>query len=100
MFKPNHIDRYRALRERSDRVRAMIHARAVAAYHAAFGSVAGRGAHLDMCIIHNSLIAAEEGKPWREVDYSQMRLAAHLCERSFEPGRIVDRWYLRIGQGA
>ena len=95
MFRPDHVNQYQDMHERADRVRAMIHARAIAAYCAAFGVRSGPGSHLDMCVIHNSLLAHEQGQPWPEVNYSKMRLAARLCEHSFEPARIVSRWFQR-----
>lgn len=48
-----------------------------------------------MCVIHNSLLAYKQGKPWREVNYSHMRRANWLIEKSFQPSRIVDSWYSR-----
>ena len=71
----------------------MIHARAVREYGLAFGSE--RADHLDMCVIHNSLLAREDGKPWAEVDYDHMRRAAWLCEQSYQPGNLVQAWYRR-----
>ena len=99
MFKPIHVEQYRSMRDRADRIRAMIHHRAIRAYCAAFGADPSTDSHLDMCIIHNSLIAFDEGKPWREVNYSQMRLAARLCSKTFEPAAIVTRWYVRKSKG-
>jgi hypothetical protein len=73
----------------------MIHRRAVVEYHLAFGSTAPTNASLDMCVIHNSLVGRETGRPWREVDYDHMRRAAWLVEQSFIPNRLVNDWYTR-----
>lgn len=48
------------------------------------------------CQLHNSLVALHYGEPWREVDYHYARLANHLLETSFEPSRIIDRYYSRM----
>lgn len=98
MFKPEHLQRYQAMRDRADRIRSMIHARAIAAYCEAFGGKPAANSHLDMCVIHNSLIAAERGQPWREVNYSKMRLAARLCGQTHAPRAIVDRWCQRVSR--
>jgi hypothetical protein len=83
------------MRQTADRIRSMIHRRAIAEYCAAFGHKPNADSHLDMCVIHNSLVSADDGKPWREVNYKHMRRAAWLCEQSFEPSRIVTAWYER-----
>jgi hypothetical protein len=93
MITKSDIETYAALRTRADRIRAMIHRRAVQAYGRAFGSETAE--NLDMCVIHNSLISFDDGKPWCEINYSEMRKAAWLCERSFEPGRICTAFYQR-----
>lgn len=77
----------------AERVRLMIHARACEEYGLAFGQSGSKS--LDCCIIHNSLVGLETGKPWREVNYHHMRRANWLLKRQHIPGRIVTAWYRR-----
>lgn len=95
MFNPADLATLHRLQAAADRTRWLIHRRAVEAYCAAFGSKASADSQLNMCVIHNSLISFEQGKPWSEIDYSQMRKARWLCEKSFEPSRLVTAWYRR-----
>ena len=44
------------------------------------------------CIVHNALIALEEGKPWAGIDYSHLRRANYLYNHQFDAHRIVDAW--------
>ena len=37
----------------------------------------------------------DNGKPWAEINYSLMRKARWLSEKSFEPSRLVTAWYRR-----
>lgn len=80
---------YRRLSARADRVRAMRHARMDrACREAGIGQFHG-------CVLHNALIAADQGRPWRGVDTAKLRLA-HRIERSlFDAHRIVSRWARR-----
>lgn len=48
------------------------------------------------CTVHNAMLAMEDGKPWPEVNYSALRRAVWLEQKSFEPSAIVDRFYRRI----
>ena len=92
------LPRYRALAERSDRISLMMMARARREYALAFGNRNG-DSEMNGCVIHNSLLARAEGKPWRDVDYHHMRKCAWLIDRSFEPRRIVSRFYDRVARG-
>jgi hypothetical protein len=95
MFKQCDLPTLHRLQDTARRVREMIHRRAVVEYHLAFGSTAAHAGHLDMCVIHNSMIARDQGKPWPEVNYDHMRRAAWLCEKTHEPYQLVNRWYSR-----
>ena len=79
-----------ALYRRKEALRAMIYRRAVVAYWRAMGNAGPvpETAKLDMCVMHNSMIDFERGRPWREIDYSAMRLAIRIQEKTFEPDRI------------
>jgi hypothetical protein len=95
-FQQSDLPTLHRMQATAARVRDMIHRRAVVEYHAAFGStLRQRIAFLDMCVIHNSLVGRETGRPWREVDYDHMRRAAWLVEQSFRPNRLVNDWYRR-----
>ena len=52
-------------------------------------------AHCSIMNYRNALIAYEQGQPWRDVNYSLVRRADWLIRRSWEPRRIVERWYDR-----
>jgi hypothetical protein len=85
------------LYRRAEACGAMIRRRAVEAYWQALG---GKGrapadASLNMCVMHNCMIAFEQGRPWREVDYSAMRRAIRILDRQFEPTRIVRELIMR-----
>lgn len=80
------IAQLRAMLALADRVGTTIGLRAHAMIRAAGCSV---GPH------HNALAAAKDGRPWREVNYSLLRKGEWLLEQSWEPRRIVDRWYDR-----
>ena len=85
------------LRAIADRIQAMKYRRAIAAYCRALGSEPKADSTLNMCVIHNSLVSRENGKPWREVDYSQMRLAARLTS-DWRASRLCDAFYARKWQ--
>ena len=44
----------------------------------------------DVGVKHNALVSAANGKPWREVDYSQARLAGRLYHSQFEGYRVLE----------
>jgi hypothetical protein len=89
-------DLFGKLNVRANAYAAMVHWRAVQAYQAAFGHTAKPGDQLDCCIIHNSIISAEQGKPWAEVNYSHMRRARWLLEyRQYEAHRLLRAMYSR-----
>ncbi len=52
-------------------------------------------AHCSVMNYRSALIAYEEGRPWLGVNYSLVRRADWLVRRSWEPRRIVERWYSR-----
>jgi hypothetical protein len=88
---------YERMRSIADRVSIMRHRRAVIAYHEAFGldpKTIERNANLDWCVIHNSILDRENGRGWREVNYSKMRLAARLLD-DLRASRLVDAFYQR-----
>lgn len=94
-FTPDDLPRLHAMQEQAERIKAMIYRRAVEAYFAAFDDFPPHGASLNGCILHNSLVGLETGRPWQEVNYQHMRRARWLLEKSLEPGRIVNNWYRR-----
>jgi hypothetical protein len=78
--------RYRALRECAERIQKMRRARLNrVCREAGFGEYHG-------CVLHNALIAAERGQPWRGIDYSKARRARRIADSLFEPSRVVARW--------
>jgi hypothetical protein len=81
------------MQDAAKRISDMIHARACREYGLAFGHEGGTS--LDFCIIHNSLVGRETGKPWAEVNYDHMRKAAWLLSQQHEPSRLVTAWYRR-----
>lgn len=95
MLSQTVMDQYRVMRQRADRIRAMQHRRAVIAYYAALGTPrAPSDGSLCMCVIHNSLLAREDGKPWKGVDYSSMRLARRLVD-DWRASDICAAWFKR-----
>lgn len=87
--------RYSELAARCDRYSAMVRARAEKACREA-----GIG-EIHMCVIHNALLSYEQGKPWREVNYSALRRAAWLLnERRDLARRALDSLYRRLGPQA
>jgi hypothetical protein len=82
------------MRDMVERIRAMKLRRAIVAYCRAFGNEPQRDSSLSMCVIHNSLVARENGQPWREVDYSQMRLASRLAN-DYHASTIYNEFYQR-----
>lgn len=97
MFKPCDVATLCAMRDRAQRIQAMMYRRAVQAYYEGMGNgyIAKPGDTLDMCIIHNSTLSAEQGKPWPGINNSAMRRARWIVEQSYRPSRIVTQWYRR-----
>ena len=93
MFDMNDLPTLHRMQAAARRVSAMIHDRACREYGLAFGN--DNCKQLDACVIHNSLVSRENGKPWREVNYSHMRRAEWLIEQSYKPNRLVNDWYRR-----
>ena len=62
---------------------------------------AGLG-HYNGCSVHNALLSADQGRPWRGVDYSlarrARRLADALCEADAIASRYADRTMPRLGR--
>lgn len=81
---------YGQLRNRADKLSRMIMDRA---------RQAGIAAHCGSIPLmwHNAMVSRDYGQPWREVDYKALRRARWLEEKSFEPNRILDRLYKRVG---
>jgi hypothetical protein len=84
------------LRPRVTAYRWSVHRRAVQAYARAFGRQARPGDCLNACVIHNAIVDRDRGRPWPDVDYSQLRQARYLLGRQFDADRLVDRLYLRL----
>ena len=82
---------YRALKARAERSRA---SRAVALNRAC--REAGIGAYHG-CVLHNALISADQGRPWRETDTSALRHARRIERDLFAADRIVNRLVTRRG---
>lgn len=80
---------YHPLRQRAERLRNSIWQRAQAECRAA--------GVWDYGHLHNALVSADNGKPWREVDYSRARSAARLFERQFDAVRWLTRLYEKRG---
>lgn len=82
--------RYQALaadlRPRAERLQASIVAEARL-------TAAQAGLDPTICFLHahNASVSAYYGKPWPEVDYRLVRRVLWLEQKSFEPGRIIDR---------
>lgn len=95
MFHPRNVDQLQRMYAAADRTKKMIHVRAVKAYCLAMGETYTADSQLCNCIIHNSIVSRDNGKPWKEVNYSHMRRARWLVQRSFEPSRVVTAWYQR-----
>lgn len=45
---------------------------------------------------HNAMCSFEQGRPWKGIDYSKVRLCIRLLNRQFDGNRIVDRYYTRL----
>lgn len=45
---------------------------------------------------HNAMVAYSQGKPWKGVDYSKVRLCLKLMKKAHEPSKLVDKWYMRV----
>lgn len=56
----------------------------------------GIGAWTGLNVLHNALLAREEGKPWQEVNYSAARRAARLESQLFEADAIATAYIDRI----
>lgn len=91
MFELSDLPTLHRMQAARDRINAMRHARAIEAYNEATGY---HGDSLNMCIIHNSLVSLENGKPWPGINYSAMRRARWLTE-DYRASRLVDTWYRR-----
>ena len=87
MFHTSDLPTLHRMQAAARRIQLMIHARACKEYALAFGHHANsNSATLDMCVIHNSIVSLENGKPWQEVNYSHMRRARWLCDQSYKLG--------------
>jgi len=86
MFQPT----YPAMRERAEAVAESIYQRARAACEASGLDPDYLGIHP-----HNAMVSYNAGQPWQGIDYSKVRLCQRLIERSWEPMRIVRRWYAK-----
>jgi hypothetical protein len=84
--------RYAALRARADAVRWSIWKRAQAACDAAGLTDAG--------ILHNAIVGADVGRPWRGVDYAKAREARRLFDQQFRAQRWLSNLYRQRGPAA
>jgi hypothetical protein len=80
---------YRAIRSRVEAYRSSVWKRAQATCVAAGLDAYGT--------LHNAMVSYDQGKPWREVDYSKARLARRLFEQQFAAHRVLDRLYSKHG---
>lgn len=93
---PFDIDDLPTLHRMQDAVRRidrMMHDRACREYGLAFGNP--DSCELNMCVIHNSLVSRDYGKPWGEVNYHHMRRANWIIQQSHKTSRLIDSWYRR-----
>lgn len=85
------LTRYTRLRTIAERVQRMRNDRA---------RQACRDAGLDPNLLgihpHNAMCAYNAGKPWRDVNYSKVRLCLRLLRTEFEASEIVSRWDRRV----
>jgi hypothetical protein len=84
------LHRYRTIADKAD---AIAKQRQRAGRRAA--ELAGVGNNLGTAG-HNAMIAYREGRPWAEINYSQLRRALRLMRRSFEPTTIAQRAWTRL----
>lgn len=81
---------YRGLRARAQRVTAQRRARLRRAL-----ASAGLGADAPVNVLHNALIAAQRGRPWRGVDTAALRHARHIERDLYLAEALVARWAAR-----
>lgn len=83
--------KYRAAKERAERVSAMIveRMREVA-------KRSGLDPQYPAHHAHNAIVSADGGMRWSGVDYAGARLILRLQKLSWEPGRLVDSWSSKI----
>jgi hypothetical protein len=81
-----------AIHQRADRVRAMLLDRARQTAAKAGLDPTILGVH-----VHNALVSAEYGTPWRGVDYALVRKARWLMDdRAARPGRLAEAAIARL----
>lgn len=80
---------------RAQAVRWSVYKRACRAYSLALGGD-GVPTTLSITVIQNSILAHENGEPWRGVDYSKMRLARRLCDSQHAAETTVSRLVGRL----
>lgn len=91
IYDANGKVKYEVVRERCERVRAMIIKRARRETLAAGLDPDLIGVHL-----HNALVGLHYGKPWPGIDYKKVRRAKRLFDEvSARPGRLLDQLYER-----
>jgi hypothetical protein len=83
--------RYSALRQRTERLSALIVRRARQT-----AQQAGLDPSIPFLHAHNALCGRHYGHPWPEVDYSLCRKVLWLEQRSFEPSRLLERIGARL----
>lgn len=82
--------RAREVRSRAERVTAAIIARARRTARSA-----GLDPEMPFLHAHNAVISADQGTPWRSVDYTLARRVLLLERRSWAPSTTLQRWHER-----
>lgn len=86
-------EQYRTYKDRADKVTSMIRERAREACERAGLSGELLGIHP-----YNAMLAYQSGKPWKGIDYTQVRLCLYLLEKQWEPQRILEQWHVKTWQ--
>ena len=78
-------------RDRLDVIQALVRERGMKHYQAA-----GLGNKYDSCILHNCIVAAHYGKPWKGVNVKEAKRAKYTFDVDMWKGsRILEAWYKR-----
>lgn len=82
------LRRYAVIRDKADRVSRSISARSLATYRLA-------GVPDAMCG-HNAMCGHSYGRPWAGVNYSLVRRARWIGEKSWQPNRVAQAAWSRL----
>lgn len=85
------IERLRPIRERAERLRWSVFARAAAACQQAGLDPAWAGTQL-----HNCLIDFGHGRPWQNIDPVRAQQSQDLYQQQFRALRVFDRYFARL----